>query len=86
MDYTLAAFNKTVGTSEQTIIPQVLFTEDSLNGRSSPPLKSLQQVTNALRAFSQSLSSSDTNHNSYLYAVNGQRMERCIAIRNRLIK
>ena len=86
MDYKLAAFNKTIGTAEQTIIPQVLFTEDSLNRRSSPPLKSLQQVIHALRAFSQSLSSPKTDHNSYLYAVNGQRMERCIAIRNRLIK
>lgn len=86
MDYSLAAFNKTVGTAEQTIIPQVLFTEDSLNNHSSAPLKSLQQITMALRKFSHSLQSPYTNHDSYLYAVNGKRMEKCIAIRNRLIK
>ena len=86
MDYTLAAFNKTEGTSEQTIIPQVLFTEDSLAKRSSAPLKSMQQITKALQSFSQSLSSPSTDHNSYSYAVNGQRKERCMTITNRLIK
>jgi len=86
MDYTLAAFNKTEGTSEQTIIPQVLFTEDSLAKRSSAPLKSMQQITKALQSFSQSLSSPSTDHNSYSYAVNGQRKERCVTITNRLIK
>ena len=86
MDYTLAAFNKTEGTSEQTIIPQVLFTEDSLANRSSAPLKSMQQITKALQSFSQSLSSPSTDHNSYSYAVNGQRKERCVTITNRLIK
>lgn len=86
MDYRLAAFNKTIGTTDQTIIPQVLFTEDSLNHRSSPPLKSMQQVTKALRGFSLSLLSSSAKHNTYSYAVNGKRMEHCLAIRNRLIK
>lgn len=86
MDYTLAAFNKTEGTSEQTIIPQVLFTEDCLNGRSSSPLQSLQQITKALQSFSDSLKSSSMDHNSYSYAVNGQRKERCLTITNRLIK
>ena len=86
VDYTLAAFNRTIGTSEQTIIPQVLFTEDSLKNRSSAPLKSLQQITKALRKFSQSLQLPSTSHDSYLYAVNGERKEKCIAIRNRLIK
>ena len=86
MDYSLAAFNKTEGTSEQTIIPQVLFTEDSLNGRSSSPLQSMQQITKALQSFSESLKSSSMNHNSYSYAVNGQRKERCLTITNRLIK
>lgn len=86
MDYKLAAFNKNVGTADQTIIPQVLFTEESLNRRSSAPLKSMQQIVSALRDFSNSLSSPRTNHNSYYYAVNGQWMEKCIAIRNRLIK
>jgi hypothetical protein len=86
MDHKLAAFNKNIGTTDQTIIPQVLFTEDSLNGSSSAPLKSMQQITQTLRRFSQSLSSPSTNHDLYCYAVNGTRMERCIAIRNRLIK
>ena len=86
MDYRLAAFNKNVGTVDQTIIPQVLFTQESLNGRSSAPLKSMRQIISALRDFSNTLSSPYTNHNSYYYAVNGQWKEKCIAIRNRLIK
>jgi hypothetical protein len=86
MDYKLAAFNKNIGTVDQTIIPQVLFTQESLNGRSSAPLKSMNQIISALRDFSNSLSSPRTNHNSYYYAVDGQWMEKCIAIRNRLIK
>lgn len=86
VDYSLAAFNKTVGTADQTIIPQVLFTEDSLNRRSTAPLKSMMQIVNALRKFSNSLSSPYPKHDSYYYAVNGQWMEKCIAIRNRLIK
>ena len=86
MDYSLAAFNKTVGTADQTITPQVLFTEDSLNRHSTAPLKSMEQIVNALRKFSNSLSSPRTKHDSYYYAVNGEWMEKCIAIRNRLIK
>lgn len=86
MDYTLAAFNKTEGTSEQTIIPQVLFTEESLNKRSSAPLQSMQQITKALQSFSESLNSPSMDHNSYSYAINGQRKERCLTITNRLIK
>jgi len=86
MDYRLAAFNKTVGTVDQTITPQVLFTEDSLNRHSTAPLKTMQQIISTLREFSNSLSFPRTNHNSYFYAVNGQWMEKCIAIRNRLVK
>lgn len=86
MDYSLAAFNKTIGTAEQTIIPQVLFTEDSLTGVSSPPLKSLQQITKNLKKFSQALLWSPTIHSTYKYAVDGERKEKCYAIRNRLIK
>lgn len=86
VDYSLAAFNKTVGTADQTIIPQVLFTEDSLNRHSTAPLISMQQIVNTLRKFSNTLSSPYTNHNSYYYAVDGQWMEKCNAIRNRLIK
>ena len=86
MDYSLAAFNKTVGTADQTITPQVLFTEDSLNRHSSAPLKSMEQIISTLREFSNSLSSPYTKHDSYYYAVNGEWMEKCISIRNRLIK
>jgi len=86
MDYRLAAFNRTVGTVDQTITPQVLFTEDSLNRHSTAPLKTMQQIISTLRKFSNSLSSPRTNHNSYYYAVNGEWMEKCISIRNRLIK
>lgn len=86
MDHKLAAFNKSVGTTEQTIIPQVLFTQDSIDNHSTPPLKSMQQITKALRSFSDSLSSSFPNHISYSYAVDGKVMDKCIAIRNRLIK
>ena len=86
MDYSLAAFNKTEGTSEQTIIPQVLFTEESLNKRSSAPLQSMQQITKALQSFSDSLKSPSMDHNSYSYAVNGQRKAQCLTITNRLIK
>ena len=86
MDYSLAAFNKTEGTSEQTIIPQVLFTEDSLNNRSSAPLQSMQQITKALQSFSLSLKSPSMDHNSYSYAVNGQHKYQCMTITNRLIK
>jgi len=86
MDYRLAAFNRTVGTVDQTITPQVLFTEDSLNSHSTAPLKTMRQVVSALRKFSNSLSSPYTNHNSYCYAVDGQWMEKCITIRNRLLK
>lgn len=86
MDFSLAAFNKTEGTSEQTIIPQVLFTEDSLNKRSSAPLQSIQQITKALQSFSDSLKSPLMDHNSYSYAINGLSKDRCMTITNRLIK
>ena len=86
MDYRLAAFNKTVGTVDQTITPQVIFTEDSLNRHSTAPLKSMQQIVSTLRDFSNSLTSPYTKHDSYYYAVNGQWMEKCISIRNRLTK
>ena len=86
MDYSLAAFNKAIGTADQTITPQVLFTEDSLNRHSTAPLKSMQQIVYTLREFSNSLSSPYTKHDSYYYAVNGEWMEKCISIRNRLIK
>lgn len=80
----LAAFNHETGTARQTLIPMTLFTETSLSGSTTPPLKLIDQTTATLREFSNSLAKL-TDHNVYSYAVNGQRMERCIALRNRLI-
>lgn len=81
----LAAFNHDKGTARQTLLPLALFTESSLNGTSTPPLKVIEQTTSTLRDFSKSLPKL-TDHTTYFYAVNGQRMEKCMAIRNRLIK
>lgn len=81
----LAAFNQDKGTTRQTLLPLALFTESSLNGKSTPPLKAINQTLSTLRDFTNSLSKL-TDHNVYLYAVNGQRMEKCMGIRNRLIK
>lgn len=52
---------------------------------STPPLDAIHQTLTALRDFSKALSLPYTNHDSYNYAVNGKLMEKCIAIRNRLI-
>ena len=81
----LAAFNHDKGTARQTLLPMTLFTESSINGTSTPPLKAIDQTLETLRGFSKSLSRL-TDHSVYLYAVNGQRMEKCLGIRNRLIK
>lgn len=81
----LAAFNHDKGTARQTLLPLALFTESSLKGTSTPPKKAIDQTVSTLREFSKSLSKL-TDHSIYLYAVNGQRMERCISLRNRLIK
>ncbi|MCR4717427.1 MAG: hypothetical protein K5656_09615 [Lachnospiraceae bacterium] len=81
----LAAFNHERATARQMLVPLTLFTESSLNGTSTPPLKAIEQTISTLRDFSSSLSRL-TDHSIYLYAVNGQRMERCMGIRNRLLK
>lgn len=81
----LAAFNKNVGTARQLLLPLALFTESSLNGNSTPPLDAVNQTLTTLRAFSKSLSQL-SNHSVYQYAVNGKRMEKCLSIRNRLLK
>ena len=81
----LAAFNKDQGTARQMLIPMTLFTEASLNGTSTPPLKAIEQTVSTLREFSKSLSQL-SDHSVYLYAVNGKRMEKCMGVRNRLIK
>lgn len=81
----LAAFNKDIGSTRQTLLPMALFTESSINGTTTPPLKVIEQTMDAFRDFSKSLSKL-SDHSVYAYAVNGKRMERCIAIRNRLLK
>lgn len=81
----LAAFNKNVATARQTIIPWALFTESSLNGISTAPLEAITQATSTLRTFSKSLSRL-SDHTTYRYAVDGKVMEKCMGIRNRLIK
>ena len=81
----LAAFNHEVGTARQILIPMALFTESSLNGISTPPLKAIEQTIATLRNFSKSLSKF-SDHSTYSYAVNGKVMEKCLSIRNRLIK
>lgn len=81
----LAAFNADRGTARQTLLPMALFTESSLSGASTPPLKAISQVLATIREFSRSLPSL-TDHSVYFYAVNGQRQERCEGIQNRLVK
>ncbi len=80
----LAAFNKDRGTARQLLLPMALFTESSLNGNSTPPLKAIDLTIATLGEFSKFLSRLH-DHKVYYYAVNGKRMEKCIALRNRLI-
>lgn len=83
----LAAFNKETGTARQLLLPLALFTESSINGKSTPPLDAIHYTLATLRRFSKSLTYlPESAHSTYLYAVNGRRMEKCLSIRNRLIK
>ena len=83
----LAAFNKNIGTTRQLLLPLALFTESSLNGKSTPPLKAIDQTLYSLRVFSKTLPTlSEAEQNTIFYAVDGKRMKKCMAIRNRLIK
>ena len=79
----LAAFNKNMATARQTLLPMALFTEGSLRGTSTPPMKAIEQTVAAVREFSESLSKL-VDHKVYSYAVNGRCMEPCLGIRNRL--
>jgi len=81
----LAAFNQDRGTARQMLLPLALYTESSLNDASTPPLKAIDQTISTLRDFSTSLSTL-TDHTIYRYAVNGQHIEMCGGIRNRLIE
>ena len=83
----LAAFNKETGITRQLLLPLALFTESSLNGKSTPPLDAISQTLKTLRSFSKSLPHlPESQHSTYSYAVNGKHMDKCLSIRNRLIK
>ena len=74
-------------TACQTLIPMTLFTENSLDGQSTPPLDAINQTITTLRRFSKSLPHlPESEHSKYLYAVDGKHMEKCPSIRNHLIK
>ena len=85
VEHKMAAFDKNVSTCEQTITPQVLFTVDSLNQNSSPPIKAIDHVIAAIRKFS-GIASRYTDATDYYYALNDKRMEKCTGIKNRLLK
>lgn len=85
VEHKLAAFNGNRGTCMQTITPQALFTNDSLNRNSTPPLKAIDHAIADIRNFSVSASKSDDSPD-YYYALNGKRMEKCTGIKNRLLK
>lgn len=83
----LAAFNKAMGTVHQMLIPMTLFTVSSLYGKSTPPLDAISQPLATLRKFSKSLLYlPESAHRTYLYAIDGKKKEKCLSIRNRLIK
>ena len=83
----LAAFNKDMGTARQLLLPLALFTESSINGKSTPPLDAINQALTTLRKFSKSLPHlPESEHRTYFYAVNGIQKEKCLSIRNRLLK
>lgn len=85
VEHKMAAFNKNISTCEQTITPQALFTVDSLNHNSTPPLKAIDHVIAAIRKFSR-IASRSSEATDYFYALNDKRMERCTGIKNRLLK
>ena len=83
----LAAFNQDKGTARQLLLLLSLFTESSLNGNSTPPVDAIEHTLATLRKFSKSLTYlPESSHSTYLYAVNGKQMDKCLSIRNRLIK
>ena len=81
VEHKLAAFNKNVSTCLQTITPQVIFTIDSLNKNSTPPLKAIDHAISTIREFSKTAQ----NNNDYYYALNGKRMKKCMEINSRLL-
>ena len=82
----LAAFkNNDIGIVDQSITPWALFTKNSLDSDSSAPLETVEQTIDDFRHFYADLAS-ETNRGTYLYALNGKRMERCTGVKNRLLK
>lgn len=82
----LAAFNpEDKGTVPQSITPWALFTESSLSVDSSAPLESIEETIDDFRRFYAALSN-EAEHNTYIYALNGKRMDCCMGVRNRLLK
>ena len=84
-EHKLAAFNKNIATCLQTITPQVLFTVDSLNGNSTPPLKAIDHVISTIREFSDEVHRL-SDHTIYSYALNGKCLNTCTGVINRLLK
>ncbi len=85
VEHKLAAFDKNRSTALQTITPQSLFTIDSLNNHSSPPLKAIEHTIASVRKFSRSVPK-HISSNIYCYAINGKRLLECGGIKNRLLK
>ena len=82
----LAAFkNDDVGIVDQSITPWALFTRNSLDSDSSAPLEAIEQTREDFRNFYANISS-ETNRETYFYAINGKRMKRCTGVKNRLFK
>lgn len=81
----LAAFNNNKGTARQIIYPLALFTESSLKGYSSAPLRAIKQNLGAIRDFSELVTMVET-FDKYSYALNGDVQRQCQGICNRLLK
>ena len=77
--------NNALGIVDQNIIPLALFTQDCLDSDSSAPLETIQKTIGDFKKFYSDLAS-ETNRETYLYAVNGKRMERCAGVKNRLLR
>jgi hypothetical protein len=82
----LAAFNRNLGTTQQILLPLALFTESSINGKSTSPLDSINQTIEYLHDFYEDILHRKDEDIDYLYAFNGKVREKCLGIRNRLLK
>ena len=82
----IAAFDEDIATARQTIYPMAIFTESSLLGASSPPLRAIKQNVAAIKDFFKYVTRENKNYDKYAYALDGERKKHCTAIRNRLLK